>query len=68
MSDNRRFDDDVANMWPDIARRGADTPRRDGDGDLYRGEQGTPAREVDTAEDRGQQVIAEGRERHADDD
>lgn len=66
MSDTQRFDDNVANMWPEIARQGGDTPRQEGEDDLYRGQQGTPAQEVGTAEDRGQQVIAETRERRDD--
>lgn len=55
--------EELANPQPDLARPGDDTPRRTDAKPVYSPGEGKPADDVEAAEDAGQQVVGELRER-----
>jgi hypothetical protein len=53
--------EDLSNLQPDIAGQGNRTPREESD--VYQPGEGEPASGVDDAEDSGQQVVGEMKQR-----
>jgi hypothetical protein len=64
--EGRADTDELANLQPDLAGEDNETPRSTGGSDVYETGQGAPPDSAESADDMGQQVIGELRERKDD--